>query len=312
MKRDYIKKYYQEYMDSIILPDRPTFRQFKLLLKDRRWYTIPVQINSKGKLQKYLLKYAPEKVFHTIARWTNPHKLKSKYYAGSGYKHESNFIRANLFFDFDFYNPDKVKKCIKAIKKDKELTLLTINFSGSRGFHIVCDTNKKLFGITDYQDFINRKYEEYRRFGIDMNTGDIRRIKKLIGSLDGSSGLICNEIKEKDLSSFMPYCYDANSEGGFVKKSMTLDIGHKPVSARQNQFSRERTHNDSLPIYAMYLTNRVKNSFYPLDLKSMTLDIGHKPVSARQNQFSRERTHNDSLPIYAMYLTNRVKNSFYP
>ena len=105
MKRDYIKKYYQEYMDSIILPDRPTFRQFKLLLKDRRWYTIPVQINSKGKLQKYLLKYAPEKVFHTIARWTNPHKLKSKYYAGSGYKHESNFIRANLFFDFDFYNP---------------------------------------------------------------------------------------------------------------------------------------------------------------------------------------------------------------
>ena len=97
------------------------------------------------------------------------------------------------------------------IEKNYDYELLSISFSGNKGFHLFYnDLDRTLFSIENAKDRENAVKAERNKllqevllagFKVDPRiTADTRRIIRLPGSIHGKTGLLCHRISLETLS----------------------------------------------------------------------------------------------------------------
>jgi hypothetical protein len=211
-----IKSYYRSCPPSLALVPSIKFRHFRFRLSDGSFYKIKRKIRTSQALQEYLIRKAPLDVYYSTACWLNPHLLGSRV--------EKNILKnvmisCDLVFDIDI--GEKIKTLEHARRQSLALNefleamgmdVRYCAFSGSKGFHIVCNDpwKKKMVqenpikreteAIEKRRDIIKSAKTKGLIFD-EKVTVDPRRIIRLPGTLNPKTGLICTVLNKRELES---------------------------------------------------------------------------------------------------------------
>lgn len=191
----------------------PQWRQFRLALGNGRFFKVPDQIRSPEGLKKWIAMKKPLDVYYSTACWLAPQRV-----GRAGEKISENaFLFCDLAFDIDFspfsiHNIEKAKKeTAKMLEflKGKKIKVKYIAFSGSKGFHILCEDPWAIEienPIEREKDAKKRRKglaEEIKKRGIKFDskiTVDTRRIIRVPGTINSKTGLECRVVTEEELS----------------------------------------------------------------------------------------------------------------
>jgi DNA primase catalytic subunit len=194
------------------------FRHFRLRLLDGTFHKVKQKIRTPQNLQKIIEDYTPLDVYYSTATWLNPHII-----AGRLDKDilKNIYISCDLSFDIDISN--QIKTLVEAKTQTLNLSdFLTTRgiriryyaFSGSKGFHIVCDDpwtseeseaeplKRELKAIERRKNLVHEASEEELLFDQKV-TIDTRRIIRLPGTINSKTGLACTTLTKSQLESDM-------------------------------------------------------------------------------------------------------------
>lgn len=196
--------------------DKPSRHQFRWRLPNERWTTANRQFSSAKALGKELQKQGPRDVYIGTSAWLTPVDLPKRSDVDAPHP---VLIDHLVVFDIDFtpFCYRRLEQARKAahrlllwIEANEEMTLLSISYSGGKGFHLIFrDNDRTLFSIPDpkeredavrtaRQDLLRRVLD--RGFPVDPTvTSDTRRIIRLPGSLHGTTGWVCTRITREQL-----------------------------------------------------------------------------------------------------------------
>lgn len=208
------------YYNSNLLDLKPVpnlkFRHFRLRLLDGYFYKVKRKLRSSEDLRKCLVENTPLDVYYSTATWLNPHLIASRL--------DSNILRniylsCDLSFDIDVSNKIKTLTEAKAqavavndFIESKGFDVRYIAFSGSKGFHIVCDDpwkleeselephKREMKAISDRKKLVQEASSAKILFD-EKVTVDTRRIIRLPGTINSKTGYICTILSKKDLES---------------------------------------------------------------------------------------------------------------
>lgn len=197
-----LERYYQKC--DLWIPENLSWRIIKFRLINGEFIQLN-QVSNKESLRKNLLKYLPLEVWYSASTWLNPKKVRGRLNTSIA---DNLFIYNDLVFDID--NEDLEVARIETLKLIQELKVLKIiikriTFTGSKGFHVVCD--RRLLGVDKPFERI-KQYEKDREEVLKTITAkvdkkittDMYRIIRLPNSVH-RSGRIAINIQEKDLNS---------------------------------------------------------------------------------------------------------------
>jgi DNA primase catalytic subunit len=213
--RSQIKSYYKSNLVDLAVISSVKFRHFRFRLEDGSFHKIKCKIRDSQDLRERLVKKAPLDVYYSIACWLNPHVLGSRV--------EKNVLKnlmisCDLAFDIDRGGKLKLEDTRQqAIRINEFLESKGINvrysaFSGSKGFHVVCDDpwhdeiteenprKRELEAIERRKRIV----QEAKREGIVFDekvTVDTRRIIRLPGTVNSKTGFVCTVLSKKELES---------------------------------------------------------------------------------------------------------------
>ncbi len=189
------------------------YRHFRFRCQDNRFVKIDRKIATSNKLRDYLLRYKPLDVYYSTSCWLNPERLGSRTCEDI----TSNiFLYADIVFDID-RKPFSVKNIELARKDtlrllhiitDNGLIVKYISFSGGKGFHIVChDSNRYNWGNPRDRETEAIKYRKnlvdlISHYDVEFDrkiTVDTRRILRVPGTINPSTGFVCTAITEDQL-----------------------------------------------------------------------------------------------------------------
>jgi len=213
--RHRIKSYYKSNPIDLTVISAVNFRHFRFRLMDGSFYKVKRKIHSSRDLQEYLIREAPLDVFYSTACWLNPHLLGSRVEKDIL---KNVMISCDLAFDIDLGGEIKLEDARKqTIALNEFLESKGINtryfaFSGSKGFHVVCDDpwNDEISEGNpvkrEMQAIEKRKkiVEEAKSRDIVFDekvTVDTRRIIRLPGTINSKTGLVCTVLSKKELES---------------------------------------------------------------------------------------------------------------
>ncbi len=210
-----IRAYYESATVDLSVLSKVNFRHFRFRLADGFFYKIPRKIRVWKDLKKQLLDELPLDVYYSSACWLNPHKLGGR---TEQKILENIMISCDLVFDIDV-NGETIKNLEQARKQtislknflvSKNITVRYLAFSGSKGFHVVCNDpwNEQM----GFEDPIEREksaiekrkqiVKEAKAQGLVFDekvTIDTRRIIRLPGTINSKTGLICTVLSESQI-----------------------------------------------------------------------------------------------------------------
>ncbi len=213
--RSQIKFYYKSNPIDLGVVSPLKFRHFRFRLEDGSFYKVKCKIrNSKG-LREYLVRKAPLDVYYSTACWLNPHALGSRVEKDVL---KNLMISCDLVFDIDCGGEIELEDTRQqAIAMNKFLESKGINvrysaFSGSKGFHVVCDDpwngeiSEENPRKRETEAIARRKriVQEAKQEGIVFDekvTVDTRRIIRLPGTINSKTGFVCTVLSKKELES---------------------------------------------------------------------------------------------------------------
>lgn len=216
ISEEIVKTYYFSNLvklDSI--PDLK-FRHFRFRLFDGSFYKIKRKIRDPSDLKECLVDMAPMDVYYSTACWLNPHLIASRI--------DKDILRnviisCDLSFDIDvgkrISNLDEARHQAIAMNDflaSKGFKVRYSAFSGSKGFHIVCDDpwksdSSELAPLKREMKAIDERkriVQEAREGGITFDekvTVDTRRIIRLPGTINSKTGFLCTVISKSVLES---------------------------------------------------------------------------------------------------------------
>jgi len=210
-----IKSYYKTNPPNLAVISAVNFRHFRLRLMDGSFYKVKFKIRDSRGLREHLVRKAPLDVYYSTACWLNPHLLGSRVEKDIL---KNVMISCDLAFDIDLGGEIKLEDARQqAIALNEFLESKGINvrysaFSGSKGFHIVCDD--PWAGEIAEENPVKREMEaierrkkiikEVKGKGIVFDekvTVDTRRIIRLPGTINSKTGYICTVLSKKELES---------------------------------------------------------------------------------------------------------------
>ena len=209
-----IQLYYKsKLIDLRSVPD-VNFRHFRFRLYDGSFYKVKRKIRDSTDLQESLVDLVPVDVYYSTACWLNPHLIASRLDKDIL---KNIIISCDLSFDID------VSKQIKNLDDAKYQAIILYDFlvskglkmrysafSGSKGFHIVCDDpwksgvneenplKREMNAIAERKNIVKEVKENGVIFD-EKVTIDTRRIIRLPGSINSKTGLICTLLSRKEL-----------------------------------------------------------------------------------------------------------------
>jgi hypothetical protein len=190
----------------------PQWRQFKFVLRRGNFFKVPDQVRGKKKLQEWIHKKKPLDVYYSVACWMRPDLVGARTEKIS----ENHFLFADLAFDIDSKKKgaagiEEARKQAVALAEflEKEkIKVKYIAFSGSKGFHLVCEDpfTYEAKNPLEREEEAKKKrralVEKIKGAGIEIDskvTVDSRRIIRLPGTINSKSGRECRIISMEEL-----------------------------------------------------------------------------------------------------------------
>ena len=214
--QDQIKSYYKSNLIDLNLVPQVKFRHFRFRLLNGYFYKVKRKIRNSSDLQEFLVEATPLDVYYSTACWLNPHIIASRLEKDIL---KNIYISCDLSFDID------VSKLVNNLEEAKHQAIAIIDFltgkgfkirysafSGSKGFHIVCDDpwkdestemdpkKREMRAIEDRKKLVKEAKDNLIIFD-EKVTVDTRRIIRLPGTINSKTGLICTPLSRKELES---------------------------------------------------------------------------------------------------------------
>ena len=213
--RSQIKSYYKSNPVDLATTSPVKFRHFRFRLEDGSFYKVKSKIRDSRGLREYLVRKAPLDVYYSTACWLNPHVLGSRVEKDVL---KNLLISCDLVFDIDCGGRLKLEDArqqaiaVNEFLESKGINVRYSAFSGSKGFHVVCDDpwNDEISEENPRKresEAIGRRrriVQEAKEEGIVFDekvTVDTRRIIRLPGTLNSKTGFVCTVISKKMLES---------------------------------------------------------------------------------------------------------------
>jgi DNA primase catalytic subunit len=231
-----LRAFYKENKPDLSGIRFPKFRHYRFRLRNGKFLKIKKTARSEAELQKLLVRYAPLDAFYSVSKWLNPGKLGPR-----GEKEESVFLSSNLVFDLDTkpFSRWKMEECRRETLKlvefleKKGIKISYVAFSGGKGFHVVCEGKKSSAMQPREREkkalaFAKKIASEVKEKGIEIDskvTTDTRRVIRIPGTLNSSTGFACTLVSRKELE--QPF-------RKMLKKFLEKRILVSGISARKN------------------------------------------------------------------------------
>ena len=213
-----IQNYYRNNPVDLGAISELKFRHFRFRLPNGSFYKIKRKITNAQDLMPYLIEYSPLDVYYSTACWLNPHMIASKL--------DKDILR-NIMLSCDLSFDIDVNKDIKNLEEarlnavelsdflsSRDIQPRYTAFSGSKGFHIVCDDpwkgqyidmdphKRETFAVEKRKEIV----EEVREEGVIFDekvTVDTRRIIRVPSTIHSRTGNPCTVISRNLLDSDM-------------------------------------------------------------------------------------------------------------
>jgi DNA primase catalytic subunit len=213
--RSQIRSYYKSNWVDPVVTSPVKFRHFRFRLEDGSFYKVKCKIRDSQDLREHLVKKVPLDVYYSTACWLNPHALGSRIEKDLL---KNLMISCDLAFDIDRGGKLKLEDARQqAIAMNEFLESKGINvrysaFSGSKGFHVVCDDpwideiteenpRKRELEAIKKRKSIVQEAKEKGIFFDEKVTVDTRRIIRLPGTINSKTGFVCTVLNKKELES---------------------------------------------------------------------------------------------------------------
>ena len=216
MKDFDFNQYYQNNEVDLSWLIKPSQHGFRWRCSDGSWRKSKRRVSSIDSFRKAIGKDNPSDIYFSTSSWLEPIDLPNL-------NHETKphpiLINHLIVFDIDFAplsleNLERARLTTlnlhKWIQKNYDYELISISFSGSKGFHLFYnDPDRSLFSIENSKDRETAVKENRKKllqevllagFKVDPRiTADTRRIIRLPGSIHGKTGLLCHRINVERL-----------------------------------------------------------------------------------------------------------------
>jgi hypothetical protein len=192
------------------------FRHFRFRLADGSFYKVRRKIHDSKDLHEHLARKSPLDVYYSTACWLNPHLLGSRVEKDIL---KNVMISCDLVFDIDLGG--EIKKledarqqtnALHRFLESKGINMRYSAFSGSKGFHIVCDdpwkdeiteenpVKREMKAIERRKRIVREAKAEGIVFDAKV-TVDPRRIIRLPGTINSKTGFVCTVLDKNELES---------------------------------------------------------------------------------------------------------------
>ncbi|MCX5704440.1 MAG: hypothetical protein NT066_08155, partial [Candidatus Omnitrophica bacterium] len=183
---------------------------------DGSFYKVKCKIRDSFGLREFLVDNAPLDVYYSTACWLNPHLIASRLNKDIL---TNIFISCDLSFDIDV--SPQIKNLEEARYQAINLNDFLVSkgfkvrysaFSGSKGFHVVCDDpwrlgvseedplKREMNAIAERKKIVQEVKEKGIRFDAKV-TMDTRRIIRVPGTINSKTGLVCTVLDRDELES---------------------------------------------------------------------------------------------------------------
>ena len=217
MKDFDFNQYYQKHEVDFAWLEKPSQHEFRWRCADGSWRKSKRRVSSIETFRRSISRDNPSDIYFSTSSWLNPIDLPR---LNDEARPHPILLNHLIVFDIDFSplsleNLEQARtvtvKLHKWIEKNYDYELLSISFSGSKGFHLFYhDPDRTLFSIENPRERENAVKEARKRllqevllagFKVDPRiTADTRRIIRLPGSVHGKTGLLCHRISLETLS----------------------------------------------------------------------------------------------------------------
>ena len=212
-----LKDHYRDHRVDLSWLNKPSQHVFRWRTNDNRWLTAKRRVRDHASFLKAIGKDAPRDVYVSTASWLNPIELPR---LRDNPEHYPVLLDHFVVFDIDVapFSIENLKKAqfiarglMEWLEEHENLTLRSVSFSGSKGFHLIYDDpDRDAFALPELNEremavkaqrraLLDRVVEA--GFEVDTKvTADTRRILRLPGSLHGSTGFACTRITVEALN----------------------------------------------------------------------------------------------------------------
>ena len=211
MKDFDFNQYYQNHEVDLSWLNKPSQHGFRWRCSNGSWRKSKRRVSSVDSFRKAIARDNPSDVYFSASSWLEPIDLPN---LNDETKPHPILLNHLIVFDIDFAplsleNLERARLTTlnlhKWIEKNYDYELMSISFSGSKGFHLIyTDPDRSLFSIEDgkeREDAVrenrNKLLQEVLLAGFKVDpriTADTRRIIRLPGSIHGKTGLLCHRI----------------------------------------------------------------------------------------------------------------------
>ena len=210
-------QYYQNHEVDFAWLEKPSQHEFRWRCDDGSWRKSKRRVSSIETFKKSISRDNPSDIYFSTSSWLNPIDLPR---LSDETRPHPILLNHLIVFDID-YSPFSIENLEQArkttlklqnwIEKNYDYELISISFSGSKGFHLFySDLDRTLFSIENARERENAVKADRDKllqdvllagFKVDPRiTADTRRIIRLPGTVHGKTGLLCHRISLERLS----------------------------------------------------------------------------------------------------------------
>ena len=208
--------FYQNHEVDLSWLAKPSQHGFRWRCSNGSWRKSKRRVSSVDSFRKAIAKDNPSDIYFSTSSWLEPIDLPN---LNDETKPHPILINHLIVFDIDFapLSLDNLEQARlttlnlhKWIQKNYDYELMSISFSGSKGFHLFYnDPDRSLFSLENAKEREFAVKQERMKlleqvllagFKVDPRiTADTRRIIRLPGSIHGKTGLLCHRINAEKL-----------------------------------------------------------------------------------------------------------------
>jgi DNA primase catalytic subunit len=226
-----LREYYKESKPNLNCITDLSHRHFRFMLNGGRFLKINDRIRNEDVLKKWLVRYSPSDVYYSTSCWLKPEILGRR---------EKTPLAANIFLSSDIvFDIDRSPFSKRNLEKARIETLRLIDFidsvgrdnyeiryiafSGSKGFHVVCNDLGRYESDNPLrrEDIAKEKrrgiLEKIQSEEIDVDgkiTVDTRRIIRVPGTINSKTCFVCTVLSrgqiEKPIDDVLKYVSRVN------------------------------------------------------------------------------------------------------
>jgi len=275
MKDFDFNQYYQNHEVDFAWLEKPSQHEFRWRCDDGSWRKSKRRISSIESFRKSISRDNPSDIYFSTSSWLDPIDLPR---LSDEARPHPILLNHLIVFDIDF-SPLSLENLEQArittlklhnwIEENYDYELLSISFSGSKGFHLFYnDLDRTLFSIENPKERENTVKAERNKllqevllagFKVDPRiTADTRRIIRLPGSIHGKTGLLCHRMSLETLSMSIDSWIDqVPSFLGQLKIPKTAKVQNKKAAKK---YVKEEEQKIDQHTYMMEVSNHLPST----------------------------------------------------